>query len=44
MDAYLEEELMDNFTYCIQNPLSSDIELKNKESRKSVALFIQMEV
>ena len=28
MDAYLEEELYDLITYCIQNPNSSDFELK----------------
>ncbi|MDQ3836655.1 MAG: hypothetical protein M3270_06950 [Thermoproteota archaeon] len=30
MNAYLEEELYDLITYCIQNPNSSDLELKKK--------------
>ncbi len=30
MDAYLEEELYDLITYCIQNPNASDFELKKK--------------
>jgi hypothetical protein len=28
LDAYLEEELYDILTYCIQNPNASDLELK----------------
>ncbi len=28
MDAYLEEELIDLLTFCLQNPTSSDIESK----------------
>jgi hypothetical protein len=31
MDAYLEEELYDILTYCIQNPKAFDFEAKNKE-------------
>lgn len=30
MDAYLEEELYDILTYCIQNPNASDFEAKKK--------------
>jgi hypothetical protein len=30
MDAYLEEELYDILTYCIQNPNASDFESKKK--------------
>lgn len=30
MDAYLEEELYDILTYCIQNREASDFEPKNK--------------
>ncbi len=30
MDAYLEEELIDLFTYYIQNPNSSDLEIKKQ--------------
>ena len=30
MDAYLEEELIDLFTYCIQNPNASDLEIKKQ--------------
>ena len=30
MDAYLEEELYDILTYCIQNPDAPDFELKKK--------------
>jgi len=30
MDAYLEEELYDILTYCIQNPNGSDLELNRK--------------
>ena len=30
MDAYLEEELYDILTYCIQNPGSSDFEAKKQ--------------
>ena len=30
MDAYLEEELYDLLTYCIQNPNASDFETKKQ--------------
>ncbi len=30
MDAYLEEELYDLFTYCIRNPNASDFEIKKQ--------------
>ena len=30
MDAYLEEELYDLITYCIQNPNASDFEVKRQ--------------
>ncbi|MFL6475473.1 MAG: hypothetical protein ACJ70Y_00665 [Nitrososphaera sp.] len=30
MNAYLEEELYDLITYCIQNPKASDFELKKQ--------------
>lgn len=30
MDAYLEEELYDIITYCIQNPNGSDFEVKKR--------------
>lgn len=30
MDAYLEEELYDILTYCIQNPQASDFETKKQ--------------
>ena len=30
MDAYLEEELYDLITYCVQNPNASDFELKKQ--------------
>ena len=30
MDAYLEEELYDLITYCIQNPNASDLEAKKQ--------------
>ena len=30
MDAYLEEELYDILTYCIQNPEASDFETKKQ--------------
>jgi hypothetical protein len=30
LDAYLEEELYDLFTYCIQNPNASDLEIKKQ--------------
>jgi len=30
LDVYLEEELYDLITYCIQNPNSSDFEMKKK--------------
>jgi hypothetical protein len=30
LDAYLEEELYDLFTYCIQNPDAGDIKMKKQ--------------
>jgi hypothetical protein len=30
LDAYLEEELYDNLTYCIQNSKAADFEIKRK--------------
>jgi hypothetical protein len=30
LDAYLEEELYDLITFCIQNPNSSDFEVKRQ--------------
>jgi hypothetical protein len=30
LDAYLEEELYDLITYCVQNPNASDFELKKQ--------------
>jgi hypothetical protein len=30
LDAYLEEELYDLITYCIQNPKASDFEVKRQ--------------
>jgi hypothetical protein len=30
LDAYLEEELYDLITYCIQNPNASDLEIKKQ--------------
>jgi hypothetical protein len=30
LDAYVEEELYDILTYCIQNPNASDLELKRR--------------
>ncbi len=32
MDAYLEEELHDILTYCIQNPDASDFEAKKRRA------------
>ena len=43
MDAYLEEELYDILTYCIQNSDAADIEEKNKEYLQLVKSFILME-
>jgi hypothetical protein len=34
LDAYLEEELIDLFTYCIQNTNASDLELKKKRIKE----------
>ena len=34
MDAYLEEELYDLFTYCIQNPAASDFEIKKQRIKE----------
>ena len=34
MDAYLEEELIDLFTYCLQNPNSSDLETKKQRVKE----------
>jgi hypothetical protein len=34
MDAYLEEELYDILTYCIQNPSGSDFEMKKKRAEE----------
>jgi hypothetical protein len=34
MDAYLEEELYDILTYCIQNPNGSDFEMKRKRAEE----------
>ena len=34
MDAYLEEELYDLFTYCIQNPGASDFEIKKQRIKE----------
>jgi hypothetical protein len=34
MDAYLEEELYDILTYCIQNPNGSDFEMKKKRAEE----------
>ncbi|HYT01692.1 MAG TPA: hypothetical protein VEL70_02200 [Candidatus Acidoferrum sp.] len=34
MDAYLEEELYDHLTYCIQNPNGSDFGAKKKRAEQ----------
>ena len=34
MDAYLEEELYDNLTYCILNPKAADFETKRKRAEE----------
>ena len=34
MDAYIEEELYDILTYCIQNPNVSDFETKKKRAEE----------
>ncbi len=34
MDAYLEEELYDLITYCVQNPTASDFELRKQRVRE----------
>ena len=36
MDAYLEEELYDLLTYCIQNPNASDFETKKQRIQEIV--------
>jgi hypothetical protein len=43
MDAYLEEELYDILTYCIQNSDAADFKEKNKEYLQLVKSFILME-
>ena len=42
MDAYLEEELYDILTYCIQNSDAADFEEKKKEYLRLVKSFILM--
>jgi hypothetical protein len=34
MDAYLEEELYDHLTYCMQNPNGSDFGAKKKRAEQ----------
>ncbi len=34
MDAYLEEELYDLITYCVQNPTASDFQLRKQRVRQ----------
>jgi hypothetical protein len=34
LDAYLEEELYDLITYCVQNPTASDFELRKQRVRE----------
>jgi hypothetical protein len=34
LDAYLEEELIDLFTYCIQNTNASDLEIKKQRIKE----------
>jgi hypothetical protein len=34
LDAYLEEELYDLITYCVQNPTGSDFELRKQRVRE----------
>jgi hypothetical protein len=34
LDAYLEEELYDLITYCVQNPTASDFELRKQRIRE----------
>ena len=34
MDAYLEEELIDLFTHCLQNPNTSDLETKKQRIKE----------
>jgi hypothetical protein len=34
LDAYLEEELYDLITYCVQNPNASDFELRKQRVRE----------
>jgi len=34
LDAYLEEELYDTLTYCIQNPKATDFELERKRTEE----------
>lgn len=42
MDAYLEEELYDILTYCIQNPNASDFESKKKRIEILVERYMLM--
>ena len=42
MDAYLEEELYDILTYCIQNPNASDFESKKSVSKTLVGNYMLM--
>ena len=39
MDAYLEEELYDILTYCIQNPNASDFEVKKRVEEIGMELY-----
>ena len=34
MDAYLEEELIDLFTHCLQNPNTSELETKKQRIKE----------
>jgi hypothetical protein len=34
LDAYLEEELYDNITYCILNPMATDFVTKRKRAEE----------
>ena len=42
MDAYLEEELYDILTYCIQNPDAPDFESKKKHRKTLVENYMLM--
>jgi len=44
LDAYFEEELYDNLTYCIQNPKAADFEIKEIEPQKSGKSYFLTEV